>query len=105
MRWLVGSAIVAPALLGLVSQPLAQDYPVRAITVIAPWAAGGAVDVVARIVAPKLSDRLGKPVVVDNRPGAGSTIGTALGTKAAADGYTLHIPGSGSMAIAPTMYK
>jgi tripartite-type tricarboxylate transporter receptor subunit TctC len=52
-----------------------------------------------------LSDRLGKSVVVENRPGGGSTIGTAIGVKAAPDGYTLYIPGSGSMAIAPTMYK
>ena len=70
-----------------------------------PWAAGGAVDTVARIVAPKLSERLGVAVIVENRPGGGSTIGTALGAKAAPDGYTLGIPGSGSMAISPAMYK
>jgi tripartite-type tricarboxylate transporter receptor subunit TctC len=63
------------------------------------------VDTVARIVAPKLSERLGKPVVVENRPGGGSTIGTAAGAKAAPDGYTLGMPGSGSMAISPAMYK
>jgi tripartite-type tricarboxylate transporter receptor subunit TctC len=83
----------------------ADDYPTRAVTLIVPWAAGGAVDTVARIVAPKLSDRLGKPVVIENRPGGGSTIGTAAGAKAAPDGYTLGIPGSGSMAISPAMYK
>lgn len=107
MRSLVRGVIIAPILLALGSCPSAwaQDYPTRSITLIAPWAAGGAVDVVARIVAPKLSDRLGKPVVVENRPGGGSTIGTAMGVKAAPDGYTLYIPGSGSMAIAPTMYK
>ena len=86
-------------------QAAAQDYPVRPVTLIVPWAAGGAVDTVARIVAPKLSDRLGKSVVVENRPGGGSTIGTAAGAKAAPDGYTLDIPGSGSMAISPAMYK
>lgn len=83
----------------------AQDYPTRQITLIVPWAPGGAVDTLARIVAPKLSDRLGKPVVVENRPGGGSTIGTAAGAKAAPDGYTLGMPGSGSMAISPAMYK
>jgi tripartite-type tricarboxylate transporter receptor subunit TctC len=103
----LASPLLAALIVSLPTAPatLAQDYPTRPITVIAPWAAGGAVDVVARIIAPKLSDRLGKPVVIENRPGGGSTIGTALGAKAAPDGYTLHIPGSGSMAIAPAMYK
>jgi tripartite-type tricarboxylate transporter receptor subunit TctC len=94
LRYMHRLAIVAAVMLALGSQPAAwaQEYPTRPITLIAPWAAGGAVDVVARIIAPKLTDRLGKPVVVENRPGGGSTIGTALGAKAAADGYTLHIP-------------
>ena len=84
---------------------LAQDYPTRSITLIVPWAPGGAVDTIARIVAPKLSERLGTTVVVENRAGGGSTIGTAAGAKAAPDGYTLGMPGSGSMAIGPAMYK
>jgi len=83
----------------------AQDYPTRTVTMVAPWAAGGAVDTVARIVAPKLAERLGKSVVVENRPGGGSTIGTATAAKAAPDGYTIGMPGSGSMAISPAMYK
>jgi tripartite-type tricarboxylate transporter receptor subunit TctC len=83
----------------------AQDYPTRQITLIAPWPAGGAVDVLCRGVAPHLADRLGKPVVVENRPGAGSVIGTATGAKAAPDGYTLVMAGSGSLAISPTIYK
>ncbi len=83
----------------------AQDYPARQITLIAPWPAGGAVDVLCRGVAPHLSDRLGKPVVVENRPGAGSVIGTAAGAKAAPDGYTLVMAGSGSLAISATLYK
>jgi tripartite-type tricarboxylate transporter receptor subunit TctC len=105
-RWLYRFAIVALALCAIGAPwASAQDYPARPITLIAPWAAGGAVDVVARLIGPKLTERLGKPIVVENRPGGGSTIGTALGAKAAPDGYTLHIPGSGSMAIAPAMYK
>jgi tripartite-type tricarboxylate transporter receptor subunit TctC len=83
----------------------ADDYPSRPVTLIVPWAPGGAVDTLARIVAPKLSDRLGKPVIIENRPGGGSTIGTAAGAKAAPDGYVLNMPGSGSMAISPAMYK
>jgi tripartite-type tricarboxylate transporter receptor subunit TctC len=70
-----------------------------------PWAAGGAVDTLARIAQPKLAERLGKPVIIENRPGGGSTIGTAAGAKAAPDGYVLNMPGSGSMAISATMYK
>ena len=107
MQAIVRGVAVAAALIALT--PLAaaqgQNYPTRPVTLIAPWAAGGAVDTVARIVAPKLSERLGKPVVVENRPGGGSTIGTAAGAKAPPDGHTLGIPGSGSMAISPAMYK
>jgi tripartite-type tricarboxylate transporter receptor subunit TctC len=99
-----------PALAGLAVAPAAsvapaQDYPTRQITLIAPWPAGGAVDALCRAVAPHLSDRLGKSVVVENRPGAGSVIGTAAGAKAAPDGYTMVMAGSGSLAISATMYK
>jgi tripartite-type tricarboxylate transporter receptor subunit TctC len=83
----------------------AQDYPARQITLIAPWPAGGAVDALCRAVAPHLSDRLGKSVVVENRPGAGSVIGTAAGAKAAPDGYTIVMAGSGSLAISAALYK
>jgi tripartite-type tricarboxylate transporter receptor subunit TctC len=83
----------------------ADDYPNKQITLIAPWPAGGAVDALCRAVAQPLADRLGKSVVVENRPGAGSVIGTAAGAKAAPDGYTLVMAGSGSLAISATMYK
>jgi tripartite-type tricarboxylate transporter receptor subunit TctC len=83
----------------------AQDYPTRQITLIAPWPAGGAVDALCRAVAQPLSERLGKTVVVENRPGAGSVIGTAAGAKASPDGYTMVMAGSGSLAISATMYK
>ena len=107
MRILTRAATVLAAVVAFVQPwPMqAQDYPARSVTLIAPWAAGGAVDTVARIVAPKLSERLGRPVVVENRPGGGSTIGTAAGAKAPPDGSVLGIPGSGSMAISPAMYK
>jgi tripartite-type tricarboxylate transporter receptor subunit TctC len=83
----------------------ADDYPNRPVTLIVPWAPAGAVDTVARIIAPKMSERLGKAVVIENRGGAGSTLGTAISAKAAPDGYTLGMPGSGSMAVGPAMYK
>jgi tripartite-type tricarboxylate transporter receptor subunit TctC len=101
-----GVAVAAAVMVSLHVQPSqADDYPSRAVTLIVPWAAGGAVDTVARVIAPKLSERLRKPVVIENRGGAGSTLGTALGAKAAPDGYTLGMPGSGSMAIGPAMYR
>jgi tripartite-type tricarboxylate transporter receptor subunit TctC len=93
------------ASLPVVPTARAQDYPTRQITLIAPWPAGGAVDALCRAVAQPLSERLGKSVVVENRPGAGSVIGTAAGAKAAPDGYTVVMAGSGSLAISATMYK
>ena len=99
------AALAAVVVLGAHPAAQADDYPARSITLIVPWAAGGAVDTLARIVQPKVAERLGKPVVIENRPGGGSTIGTAAGAKAPPDGYLLNMPGSGSMAISPTMYK
>jgi tripartite-type tricarboxylate transporter receptor subunit TctC len=83
----------------------ADDYPSRRITLIAPWPPAGAIDVLCREIAPGASERLGQPIVVENRPGAGSTIGTADVAKAKPDGYTLLMAGSGAMAISPTLYK
>jgi tripartite-type tricarboxylate transporter receptor subunit TctC len=107
MRSLIGYAAVLAVALTLSQAPAvrADDYPARPVTLIVPWAPGGAVDTAARVIAPKLAERLGKSVVVEDRPGGGSTIGTAASAKAAPDGYTLGLPGSGSMAISPAMYK
>ncbi|MBX9824318.1 MAG: tripartite tricarboxylate transporter substrate binding protein [Xanthobacteraceae bacterium] len=107
MRILVRCAALIAVGMALVQTAPAQadDYPSRSVTMIVPWAPAGAVDTTARIVAPKLAERLGKPVVVENRGGAGSTLGTAIAAKAAPDGYTLGMPGSGSMAVGPAMYK
>ena len=100
-------ALVAGLAFGPLTTPIAQaqDYPSRQITLIAPWPAGGAVDALCRAVAPYLSDRLGKSVVVENRPGAGSVIGTAAGAKAAPDGYTMVMAGSGSLAISAALFR
>jgi len=94
------------AALTLASAPAhSDDYPSRRITLIAPWPPAGAIDTICRELAPGVGDLLGQPVVVENRPGAGSTIGTADAAKATPDGYTLVMAGSGSMAISPTLYK
>jgi tripartite-type tricarboxylate transporter receptor subunit TctC len=82
----------------------AQQWPAKPIRVVVPFTAGGSTDVVARIVAEKLSPRLGQPVVVDNKAGAGGAIGSDFVAKAPADGYTLLVGTSSTMAIAPHVY-
>jgi tripartite-type tricarboxylate transporter receptor subunit TctC len=99
---LVAGLVASISIAGSLS---AQDYPTRPITLIAPWPAGGAIDALCRALGPKLSERLGQPVVIENRPGAGSTLGVAAGGRATPDGYTLVMVGSGSLGIAPTAYN
>ena len=83
---------------------LAEDYPTRPIKLIVPWAAGGGIDYLARTVGEKLAENLGQPGVVENRPGAGSGIGTAVVAKAPADGYTLILSNT-THAINATLYQ
>jgi tripartite-type tricarboxylate transporter receptor subunit TctC len=82
-----------------------QSYPTRPVTLVAPWPAGGAVDILCRTVAQPLAARLGQTVVVEDRPGAGSVLGTATVARATPDGYTLVMAGSAALAIAATVYK
>lgn len=82
--------IAAAGALCLLGQPVcAQSYPVRPIRVIVPYAPGGGSDILARLLQPKASEELGQQLVVDNRPGAASTLGTQLIARAVPDGYTL----------------
>ena len=104
MRFLSGVAAVV-ALATLWSPAKAQDYPARAITLVVPFVAGGSTEISARIVAQHLETRLGKPVVVENRPGAGTVIGSNYVAKAAPDGYTLLQATSTPMAINVTVHK
>ena len=83
--------LAATGLLVLVALPAAAQYPTKPIRAIVPFPPGGGVDIVARTVGEKLSARLGQSIVVDNRPGAGTTIGTELAAKSAPDGYTLFV--------------
>ena len=83
---------------------LAQDYPVKPIRFIVPYAPGGGTDIVARTLGQALTDRLGRSVVIDNRPGAGGTLGTALAAAAPPDGYTMVLSGT-SMIFAAFLYK
>ena len=82
---------------------LAQSYPDRPIRIIVPFAAGGGSDVVARAVAPKLTDKLGQSVVVENRTGAGGSLGATVVARAPADGYTLLLGSSSEIAQYPNV--
>ena len=85
----IAASTVAIAALASASLCLAQDYPTKPIKIVVPFAAGGPADIYARFLGARLTDALGQPVVVDDRPGAGSIIGTDLVAKSAPDGYTL----------------
>ena len=87
------------------AQTSAQPYPTRPVRIVVPWTAGGASDTSARVVAQKLSERMGQQFVVENRGGAGGTIGTAATAKANPDGYTLLLGSSTEMVISPHIYK
>ena len=84
---------------------VAADYPTRAIRMIVPFAAGSNVDLTARQIAPRLSQVLGQPVVVENRGGAGGTIGAATVAKAAPDGYTVLMGNAPTHGMAPSLYR
>lgn len=90
-------------LVGLALQCRAQNYPNRAVRVIVPFAAGGPADTLARGIGQKLSAALGQPIVIDDRPGANSNLGTELVAKAAPDGYTLLLTAN-TLTINPSLY-
>ena len=83
---------------------MAQTYPARSIRVIVPFAPGGGTDILTRTIAPRLSDMLGQQLVIDNRAGGGSTIGSEMVSKAAADGYTLLMVDT-SYTTNPSLYS
>ncbi len=82
----------------------AQVWPAKPIRLMVPFPPGGTTDIVARIVAQKLAERLGQPIVIENRGGAGGTIGTALIAKAPADGYNLAVASTSTHVVAPGVY-
>lgn len=83
------SSLMLAVMVSLTTLAAAQDYPTRSVKIIVPFAAGGPADIIGRIMAQHLTERLGQSFVIDNRPGAGSVIGTDAAAKSPADGYTL----------------
>src|SRR5438105_1477589 len=84
---------------------LAQGFPSKPVRLIVPFPAGGGSDVVGRILGQKLSERLGQQIVVDNRPGAGGSIGTEQAVRAAPDGYTVVLASTSEIAVNPAIYS
>ena len=92
-------------LLLLASAAFAQSYPSRPVKVVVPWPPGQATDIAARMLAQKLQESLGQAFVIDNRPGAGGSLGTAVAAASVADGYTLLAASSGPISIMPSLQK
>lgn len=88
----------------LLQPAAAQDYPTKPIRAIVPYAPGGGVDIAARVVGQKLTERFGQQIIVDNRAGANGNIGAEIAARAAPDGYTLFVGATGPLAINPALY-
>ena len=102
------SAKTCLLVLGLASwaeSAVAQDYPSRPVTIIVPFTPGGSTDLLGRMAGGVLEQRLGRPFLVENRPGAGQQIGVTTVAKAEPDGHTLLVATSSAMGINPTLYK
>ena len=99
---------LALALLGVAvlhGSARAEDFPDRQITLMVPLAAGGGMDFIARTIGQKLTERLGKPVVIENRPGGGTIVATVAEAKAPPDGYTLLLAPGSTLTTNATVYK
>ncbi len=99
------SLLVAALVLGAGGVAHAQTYPVKPVRVVVPFAPGGGTDILGRIVAQKLSERIGQQFLVDNRPGAAGNVGLELTVKSPADGYTLLVGSSSEIGIGPSLYS
>lgn len=103
LRHILLNAFITAALLGCMPSH-AQDYPTKPVRLIVGFSPGGSADILARLVGNKLTQSMGRQVIIDNRPGAGGTIGAGIVAKSASDGYTLFLASS-SHAINATYYK
>src|SRR5262245_137762 len=102
MRWPWRAVLIALAFGA--ADASAQNYPTKPIRIIVPFAAGGAVDALARIISAKLQEQLGQPVIVENRAGAGGMTGSDLVAKSSPDGYTI-LQNTNGQAISPAIYR
>ncbi|MDO9413408.1 MAG: tripartite tricarboxylate transporter substrate binding protein [Pseudolabrys sp.] len=105
MKLILNAAAACLVTLGLVATAQAQQWPAKPVTVIVPFAAGGNTDVAARIFTDRLSQRLGQQFIVENKSGAGGSIGVGAMAKGAPDGYTLGVVTAGTLFILPHIYK
>jgi tripartite-type tricarboxylate transporter receptor subunit TctC len=101
-RAILGGSLALPALARARAQ--APAWPSQPIRLVVPFAPGGTTDLIARLVAAPLQERLGQPIVVENRPGAGATVGSLVVAQAAPDGYTFVLSNIASHAISPALY-
>ena len=97
-------AVVSTVLLAFAAPVMAQTFPNKPIRIIVPFPPGGGNDVIARVVAQKLNERLGQQVVIDNRAGANGIVGLQALMQSPADGYTLAVAAAGPMAVNPSLY-
>lgn len=105
MKKMTRRAAGALAVVMVASSAWAQDFPSRSLKLVVPYAPGGGADSVARIVAKRVAENVGQPIVIENKGGAGSIVGTDLVAKAEPDGYTLLLGQSGPISINPAVYK
>ena len=104
MKRIITALFVAASLAGVALAAQAQNYPSKPIRIIVPYPAGGTSDILARSIGQKLSESLGQPVVVENKPGANGNVGAEFVARAAPDGYTLLLADIGALAISPSVY-
>jgi tripartite-type tricarboxylate transporter receptor subunit TctC len=105
VNWLFVPCLTIALSVSAATGATAQDYPTRQVTIMVPFTPGGGTDILARLFASKLEQRLGKPFIVENRPGAGMQIGTNAVAKSEPDGHTLLVAPSSAIAANVTLYK
>jgi tripartite-type tricarboxylate transporter receptor subunit TctC len=105
MKQSIRYALVSAVAFGFACTALAQSYPSKPIRIIIPFPPGNTIDIMARLIGPKMTERLGQNVIVDNRAGASGQLGLELGARAAPDGYTLIAGQGGNLVVMPHTYK
>jgi tripartite-type tricarboxylate transporter receptor subunit TctC len=105
MRKLSGMLAVVLLCMGMIGAAIGQSYPNKAVRLIVPFPPGGPADVLGRLIAQKFSETLKQPVVIDNRGGAGGTIGAEAVARAMPDGYTLLMGSTTTLAVSPSLYR